>query len=68
MKRKRTITLYLCFSLSLLMMSNVSAGVDPRPGTQKVVNTTTDPNGKLNARYDPGHSVYCSATLITPNT
>lgn len=68
MKRKRTITLYLCFFMSLLMMSNASAGVDPRPGTQKVVNTTTDPNGKLNARYDPGHSVYCSATLITPNT
>ncbi|HHU6749964.1 TPA: trypsin-like peptidase domain-containing protein [Staphylococcus pseudintermedius] len=68
MKRKRTIILYLCFFMSLLMVDNVSAEVDPRPGTQKVVNTTTDPNGKLNARYDPGNSVYCSATLITPNT
>ncbi|WP_236653897.1 hypothetical protein [Staphylococcus delphini] len=49
-------------------MGNASAGVNPKPGTQKVINTTTDPNGKLNARYNPGHSVYCSATLITPNT
>ncbi|PCF43881.1 trypsin-like peptidase domain-containing protein [Staphylococcus delphini] len=68
MKRKRKIIVYLCFFMSLLMMGNASAGVDPRPGTQQVVNTTTDPNGKLNARYDPDNSVYCSATLITPNT
>ncbi|WP_238989623.1 trypsin-like serine peptidase [Staphylococcus sp. MI 10-1553] len=38
------------------------------PGTQTLVDTITDPNGRLNAKYEPSYTLYCSAVLITPNT
>ncbi|HEC2148671.1 TPA: trypsin-like peptidase domain-containing protein [Staphylococcus delphini] len=66
MKRKISIILCLCFWLPMLMFSNAFAQ-EPEPGTQTLVDTSTDPNGRLNARYDPNYSLYCSAVLITPD-
>ncbi|PCF48095.1 trypsin-like serine peptidase [Staphylococcus delphini] len=67
MKRKISIILCLCFWLPMLMFSNALAQ-EPVPGTQTIVDTIKDPKGKLNGRYDPNYSLYCSAVLITPNT
>ncbi|HGH0876513.1 TPA: trypsin-like peptidase domain-containing protein [Staphylococcus pseudintermedius] len=66
MKRKISIILCLCFLLPILTLSSANAQ-QPSPGTQTIVDTQKDPNGKLNARYDPSYTLYCSAVLITPN-
>lgn len=65
MKKKILIVLSVCFLMTMFTLSSVSAKDNPTPGTQTVVNTTTDPNGRLNARYDPSNKLYCSAVLIT---
>ncbi|WP_086427996.1 trypsin-like serine peptidase [Staphylococcus cornubiensis] len=67
MIRKISIILCLCFLLPMLTFSNALAQ-GPQPGTQTLVDTQTDPNGRLNARYDPNYSLYCSAVLINSNT
>ncbi|WP_238989624.1 trypsin-like serine peptidase [Staphylococcus sp. MI 10-1553] len=51
----------------MLTFSNALAH-EPEPGTQTLVDTITDPNGRLNAKYEPSYTLYCSAVLITPNT
>lgn len=55
------------FLLTMLTFSNALAQ-GPEPGTQTLVDTKTDPNGKLNSKYEPNSSLYCSAVLLTPNT
>ncbi|WP_086427995.1 trypsin-like serine peptidase [Staphylococcus cornubiensis] len=65
MKKKILMVLGVCFLMPMFTLSSVSAKDGPPPGTQTLVNTTTDPNGRLNARYDPSNKLYCSAVLIT---
>ncbi|MEJ7541502.1 trypsin-like serine peptidase [Staphylococcus intermedius] len=67
MKKKVLMVLGVCVLMTMFTLSNVNAKDNPTPGTQVVVNTTTDPNGRLNGRYDPENGLYCSAVLITPN-
>ncbi|HGI6255988.1 TPA: hypothetical protein ACJTIO_002819 [Staphylococcus aureus] len=36
-------------------------------GSSTNVNTLTDENGKRFAKYSPENTLYCSATMVTPN-
>ena len=66
---KISIKLCLCFLLPMLTFSNALAQEPvPGPGSQTLVDTLKDPKAKLNARYDPNYTLYCSAVLINPNT
>ncbi|MCO4327852.1 trypsin-like peptidase domain-containing protein [Staphylococcus agnetis] len=50
---------------NLIISGNGNAQVEESSRT--IVDTQKDPKGKVAARYDPSHSLYCSATIITPN-
>lgn len=56
---------FLSFILSL--NSNLNAQEIDEVGTRTIVENTHDEISKLNAKYAPNYSSYCSATLITPN-
>ncbi|MCQ9299533.1 trypsin-like peptidase domain-containing protein [Staphylococcus hyicus] len=58
---------FLTMFIILSIVNTKTLQAKTEEGSRSIVNTVEDPNGKINAKYSPDYSGYCSATMISPS-